>query len=73
MLLSVFQISKFIDAMQNVGGGCIYVRDSLETNVISGTTAKSADVEDIWVNVQGNMLSSFIVGAVTVPLILLII
>lgn len=55
-LLLIFQISMFINAMQNVGDECAYTNVTLKTNEISATIAKSEDVEDIWVNVQINML-----------------
>lgn len=64
MLLLIFQISMFINAMQNVGDECAYTNVTLKTNEISATIAKSADVEDIWLNVQSNLFLYFTIGAI---------
>lgn len=46
---------------------CISVRDTLIANEISAAIAKSADVEDIWVTGQSNVLPLFTVGTACRP------
>lgn len=46
------------------GGVCLSARDTLKTNEMSATVAKSADDEDGWVDVQSHTLPSFTAGAI---------
>ena len=43
-------------------GTCIYVRDTLKSNVLSLDIIRPPDIEDVWVTVQCRKLPAIIVG-----------